>query len=982
MDTFQSPNPFYRGTDLWMLNDRLEEEELRRQIRQMHDKGFHSFIARTYNGLISDYPGEEFLSHMGVIIDEAKKHGMKVFLQAGYMPAACVDLPRDRALHYLKPQEDGSFDFEVSQTAVDLFSRDAIAYYIELSYTQMWQRFSSEFGKTVYSIWLDEPRYDPKRLPWTKELPFLYRERYQEELTPLLPLLYEDGDRAKEVRYRYFTILRDLLAQNYFGQVRAWCDAHHLKFSGHLMCEDYLKGMIADACAVMPYYKYFDIPGIDCLQVDMNYPQDPVRQRSRLNQEHQMYNTPIQCVSAAHQAGKEHILCEMYGVTTTDLTFRKQKQIFDHFAALGINHRCVHAPFYSLKGFRKRFYPHQVNYYQPYWDRYKTVTDYVARVSKFVSMGEAQVDTVVLHPLETAYGLYRGILHPESTQLSDRRGLENKELDAYDETFHRLLMDLTSNQCSFELCCMTDLGDGIIEGTSLRIGKMIYRRLVLPWIEVLDQRSLDLICRFAQNGGEVIFLGQIPERLEGALCFDMTQRLEAFPHKRCEDIQGLIRHLHTVHTPTVKVDCPACRGGLIVHCRRDQDTHYTMVYTHDCSEKKEIALRQKGCARWEQWHPEDGSVEALPAVFDGMETVCERTLPAGGSLLLVSYPCREAELLPQKATRRSAFSLPKTWEATFVNPNLYPLEECRYALEDGIFSEKISVFQAERILFASHYVGRITLEFSFCSAYEAKGLSVILEEAEKYRVRFNGVPVDCAQEQGYFYDKSFRIYSLPDVCRKGENLLQITGHYEGQRPSANHLMELFKTRNGVDLEMPVLLGDFTVDALPQHTLTGNLRYSRRFRLSPPRAVRVGCDATGVGYPFYVGEMKLRCKVELTEADLAHREICFSLAALRGCAAQVYVNGIDCGQLAWEPYRLSIKGAVQAGENEILLSLVGTLRNLTGPFHHVDMECGSCSTLQWYLTEADYFVREYDTERWTSDYMMVPYGIEGAEIVMK
>lgn len=101
MLNIKNPEQIYRGTDFWMLNDRLSEEEIQKQIHKMHEQGVASFIARTYIGLKSDYPGEDFMEKTALIIAEAKKYGMTVFLQAGYMPEAVLDLPERFAMDYL-----------------------------------------------------------------------------------------------------------------------------------------------------------------------------------------------------------------------------------------------------------------------------------------------------------------------------------------------------------------------------------------------------------------------------------------------------------------------------------------------------------------------------------------------------------------------------------------------------------------------------------------------------------------------------------------------------------------------------------------------------------------------------------------------------------------------------------------------------------------------------------------------------------------
>ena len=69
-----------------MLNDALSDDEIDFQLSEMKNQGIASFIARTYIGLKSDYPGPGFTEHMRTIVEGARKYGLKVFIQAGYMP--------------------------------------------------------------------------------------------------------------------------------------------------------------------------------------------------------------------------------------------------------------------------------------------------------------------------------------------------------------------------------------------------------------------------------------------------------------------------------------------------------------------------------------------------------------------------------------------------------------------------------------------------------------------------------------------------------------------------------------------------------------------------------------------------------------------------------------------------------------------------------------------------------------------------------
>ncbi len=103
---FKSPKDCYRGLDLWMVNDRLEDDELVHQVYEFRDKGLYSVIFRTYNGLYSDYPGPEFQKKVRVAVNAARDCGLKIVLQAGYMPSAFPDLPPEYMLHHIEPIQE------------------------------------------------------------------------------------------------------------------------------------------------------------------------------------------------------------------------------------------------------------------------------------------------------------------------------------------------------------------------------------------------------------------------------------------------------------------------------------------------------------------------------------------------------------------------------------------------------------------------------------------------------------------------------------------------------------------------------------------------------------------------------------------------------------------------------------------------------------------------------------------------------------
>ena len=93
-----------------------------------------------------------------------------------------------------------------------------------------------------------------------------------------------------------------------------------------------------------------------------------------------------------------------------------------------------------------------------------------------------------------------------------------------------------------------------------------------------------------------------------------------------------------------------------------------------------------------------------------------------------------------------------------------------------------------------------------------------------------------------------------------------------------------------------------------------------------------------------------------------------IAGLRAALAHVHINTRHVGTTAWQPHQVDISAGLQAGENTIDITLVGTLRNLLGP-HHLNG-----GDLSW--TGPGEF---RDRNRWTDDYILAPFGFDGVTI---
>ncbi len=124
---FADPGTEYRGVTLWMLNDKLEPEEIARQLGGFYEAGWGAVITRTFNGLRTEYLSEEWMQILDTIVAEAAQRDMKVWFQAGYMPSAIPDLDPDMTHCILTRREKA----EGAQKGENVLAEDDSYIYVE-----------------------------------------------------------------------------------------------------------------------------------------------------------------------------------------------------------------------------------------------------------------------------------------------------------------------------------------------------------------------------------------------------------------------------------------------------------------------------------------------------------------------------------------------------------------------------------------------------------------------------------------------------------------------------------------------------------------------------------------------------------------------------------------------------------------------------------------------------------------------------------
>ncbi|HID11648.1 MAG TPA: hypothetical protein EYP17_10170, partial [Candidatus Latescibacteria bacterium] len=694
-ELFSSPPSAYRGKPFWAWNGLLEEEELRRQVRVFHRMGLGGAFMHSRIGLATPYLSEEWFKMVKACADEAKRVGIEAWLYdedrwpsgaAGglvtkdvryrqrrlrmeivdpekFSPSgeelgiflARVEGSKASKVRQIRPEDVSravlgekvlAFYCKVAdpspwyngQTYLDTLSAEAVRKFVEVTYEAYAREVGEEFGSTIPGIFTDEPNYGSLRMypdcgeaPWTEKLPDVFRERYGYELLPHLPEIFfeVDGEEFSKVRRDYYDCITHLFSRNFGEQIGRWCEEHDLLFTGHVLAEGTLRSQTSVVGSTMRFYEFMQAPGIDIL-----CGQGLTRPGGCPPE----YATVKQCSSVAHQFGRKWVLSELYGCTGWHFTFAEHKAVGDWQAALGVNLRCQHLSWYTMAGEAKRDYPASIFFQSSWWRDYPVVEDYFARIGVLMTQGEPVRDVAVIHPIESAWGMFYADV--------------GEPLDRLEEQFEVLQNVLLKEHFDFDYLDEDILcRHGSVEGDSLRVAEAKYRVVVVPPMRTMRGSTRRTLERFLEAGGDVIFVEPVPERVDALPSEEVKELAERavrvpLERKRIVDALSATGKIRRVSITTEEGE--EFRDSLYM-LRYDEGTGRYLAFichTRQDEESGPLTVRMPGMGQAQEWDPQTGEVFSADAEQEGEGVAIRTELPGVGSRIFVVEPNPRQDLMP------------------------------------------------------------------------------------------------------------------------------------------------------------------------------------------------------------------------------------------------------------------------------------------------------------------------------------------------
>ena len=397
---------------------------------------------------------------------------------------------------------------------INVIDKKAMKRFIEITYEQYKKYVGDYFGNVIEAVFTDEPSvmscYRPKlttanvtetplsepdeKIPlyphvvWSRDFTdeFLARKGY--DILPFVPMLFEgDSEKARAVRTDYHDVAAGLYEEAYFEAIGEFCSENNLKFTGHLLSEENIRGHIMDEYDFFRMMKHMHYTGIDILT------SDPARVA-------EAPLLPKIASSVAHQYGMKRVMSE-----TSDFMVKLAKglvpsdRVFASYAAQYV---------YGINQIASYF---DVNLYPA--SEYKYLNDAVSR------MGQLLDGAVHNAPLAIYYPAKSGWQYDFPTdQVNSYRDYDKNFWDCC-ESFHSAIDCFEKNKIAYDLVDKNGLDCFIAKDGKLTTPfgekfSAVYVSAVDYAVENID----DAICKMAENGVNVYVekssLSSFPSRLK------------------------------------------------------------------------------------------------------------------------------------------------------------------------------------------------------------------------------------------------------------------------------------------------------------------------------------------------------------------------------------------------------------------------------------------------------------------------------------
>ncbi|MDR1562508.1 MAG: hypothetical protein LBS54_05420 [Dysgonamonadaceae bacterium] len=957
---FAEPSNKFGTAPLWVWNTRVTPELIDMSLKDYKDKGFGGVFVHPRPGMITEYLSDDWFTLYEHAIKRGKELGLDVWIYdensypsgfaGGHVPAEMPEstnlgqslvlqkfttfpdtIPADLFI-VLKRDGDKVLDVTASLSEeagktgeyyaftkgfyrkspwyggysyIDLLLPGVTEKFIEITMSGYKQRFGAEFGKTVPGWFTDEPNISPPAggVRWTPDLFDVFAARWKYDLKENLPSLFEETGDWKRIRHNYQQTLLDLFIERWAKPCYEYCEQNNLKFTGHYWEHGWPD--MSEGPDNMAMYAWHQQPAIDMLFNQYN-DAHPMAQFGNIRSVKELR-------SVANQLGRNRTLSETYGGGGWDETFRDFKRLGDWEYALGVNFMNQHIADLSIAGARKYDYPPVFSQVEPWWEYYRSLNVYFARLSMALSAGEQVNDILLIEPT-TSIWLYYAYRN------------SNRHYFKIGETFQKFETAIEKAQVEYDLASEDIMKThGNVKDNRFVVGRRTYSQVIIPpMTENFNKTTFTLLKNFTDAGGRIISYAK-PEYIDGqkndevVAFFSDTSKVEYIDQYEEIDTRRFTSFGKITFTPET--------GNDLYHQRREmKDGQILFLANSSLTEIAKGTLQTAGKDALEL-HALTGEVFDYPETCNDGKIELAYEIPPAGSLLLYVFNTKQSGYMQPEKVDYAEVVQETSSEIRPVEENVLTVDFCDLTLGGETFFDQHLFDAADRafkahgfstgnpwntsIQYKNSTVSRDTFtsggfkaayHFTVAGDFDYSGIKAVVERSHLYTVEINNTEVK-AETGATWLDPEMDIIPVGQYVRKGKNTITLT---------------LAPFRIMAEIEQVFILGDFRVTPA-----------RKGFEIAAPAETFTAESWKLQGYPFYSQTFSYIKTFNIREPGLRYA---VELGEWEGTVAEIRVNGKSAGIVAFEPYRLEVGNLLREGDNTIEVRIAGSNQNLLGPFH--------------------------------------------------
>jgi hypothetical protein len=478
------------------------------------------------------------------------------------------------------------------------------ARWIEIYYEQYRKELGDRLGKSLVAYGPDERSVLGGNILYGENLRALFEENQGYDPLPDLGALFIDiGPRTDSVRCQYYEAMNTLLEENLYAPMADWLHDHNMK---HVTIATWgresLVGQTSNYGDFPRMMKHFDMPG-----------NEDSSQSGPLGA---FIDTKMSS-SMAHLHGKNRVaVCAYWGM---GWGFTQAENIartnVDY--ALGVNLYNTHGVLYSLLAGRNEWVPPEVHFYQPYWQTWRTFTDYVSRLSYVLSQGQHRADVALVYPLSTLHA-----------QWHSGSKFEQPAEEAQATTFS-LANALYANSLDFDFIDEASLAESGADAGRIKVGGLEFPAVVLPAMSTIRIDALTGLAKFVEAGGTLVVFRQPPtasaeegrddpelQHLWQELLGDYENRSESIVEQR-NDAGGRTILVRSTDTDAVKAIRTAIEPDVttaatdLLHTHQQLGEQHIYFFVNRQPQQRTVDVAVSALGRPEIWDARTGDIRPL-----------------------------------------------------------------------------------------------------------------------------------------------------------------------------------------------------------------------------------------------------------------------------------------------------------------------------------------------------------------------------------